>query len=120
MPEASPTEGEASFYRSTLSALKWFAPKRWREVSLDAQALTFSTLLALVPTLTLLLWAFQHLGGFLHLRYNLEAELLELFSATPEVREVFGGPSWSRLPNILSEALSDLSLSSYLATRLSR
>ena len=91
MPEASPTEGEASFYRSTLSALKWFAPKRWREVSLDAQALTFSTLLALVPTLTLLLWAFQHLGGFLHLRYNLEAELLELFSATPEVREVFGG-----------------------------
>ena len=41
MPEASPTEGEASFYRSTLSALKWFAPKRWREVSLDAQALTF-------------------------------------------------------------------------------
>ena len=45
----------------------------------------------MVPTLTLLLWAFQHLGGFLHLRYNLEAELLELFSATPEVREVFGG-----------------------------
>ena len=60
------------------------------EVSLDAQA-SHSRRCSLVPTLTLLLWAFQHLGGFLHLRYNLEAELLELFSATPEVREVFGG-----------------------------
>ena len=81
---------DSSFYRRTLLAIKWFAPSRWREVSLDAQALTFSTLLAMVPTLTLLLWAFQHLGGFLHVRYNLEAELLDLFSATPEVREVFG------------------------------
>ena len=91
MADASSTSSTRSVYRKTISTLKWFAPSRWREVSLDAQALTFSTLLAMVPTLTLLLWAFQHLGGFLHLRYNLEAELLDLFSATPEVREVFAG-----------------------------
>ena len=91
MADQTESSSQSSFYRRTLLAIKWFAPSRWREVSLDAQALTFSTLLAMVPTLTLLLWAFQHLGGFLHLRYNLEAELLDLFSATPEVREVFGG-----------------------------
>ena len=84
------TSAENLAHRALLVA-KWFAPSRWRQVSLDAQALTFSTLLALVPTLTLLLWAFQHLGGFLHLRYNLEAHLLNVFSSTPEVREVFGG-----------------------------
>lgn len=84
------TSAQTLVYRGLLVA-KWFAPSRWRQVSLDAQALTFSTLLALVPTLTLLLWAFQHLGGFLHLRYNLEAHLLNVFSTTPEVREVFGG-----------------------------
>ena len=90
MADETAGSSDSSFYHRTLSAIKWFAPGRWREVSLDAQALTFSTLLAMVPTLTLLLWAFQHLGGFLHLRYNLEAELLDLFSATPEVRSVFG------------------------------
>ena len=119
MPEASPTEGEANFYRSTLSALKWFAPKRWREVSLDAQALTFSTLLALVPTLTLLFGLFSTSVGFF-IYATISKPSSWSFSVRPRrsVRSLVA--SWSRPRNISSEALLDLSLSSYLVTRSSR
>ena len=90
MPEASRSRVRRVLSQHALSAQMVRAQALARGLARCTGA-HISTLLALVPTLTLLLWAFQHLGGFLHLRYNLEAELLELFSATPEVREVFGG-----------------------------
>ena len=81
-----------------------------KKLQLHAQALTYDTLLALVPLLAVLFAVFNALGGFDDVRERIQDFIFDHLSASPELRQAIIEPIYGFVENIHAGQLGTISV----------
>ncbi|MEC9465729.1 MAG: YhjD/YihY/BrkB family envelope integrity protein [Myxococcota bacterium] len=90
-----------------------------KKLQLHAQALTYVTLLALVPLLAVLFAVFNALGGFDDVRGRIENFIFDHLSASAELREAIIEPLYGFVENIHAGQLGAISVAILIFSVLS-
>ena len=90
-----------------------------KQLQLHAQALTYDTLLALVPLLAVLFSVFNALGGFSDVREKIQAFIFDQLSASPELRQSIMEPIYGFVENIHAGQLGAISVAILIFSVLS-